>query len=113
MSATAKSRLFEADDARLLDVQTSAPGAHGSLPLTDQMLRELPSGDLFGLSQNAAMGWKPAEMVGPQFLLLSTQGGLRADDGTPLALGYHTGHWEVGLLVKQAAAVIKQAGGVP
>ena len=59
--------------------------AGGVLPLTDEMLRELPSGDLFGLSQNAGMGWSPAEMTGPQFLLLSTQGGLRSDDGTPVA----------------------------
>ncbi len=62
------------------------------------MLRDWSSGDLFGLSQNAGMGWKPEEMVGPQYLILSTQGGVRAPDGTPIALGYHTGHWEVGLL---------------
>ena len=67
------------------------------------MLRDWPSGDLFGLTQNAGMGWKPAELLGPQFLILSTQGGIRADDGTPIALGYHTGHWEVGLLVQAAA----------
>jgi putative YjhG/YagF family dehydratase len=77
------------------------------------MLRDWPSGDLFGLSQNAGMGWSPAEMTGPQFLLLSTQGGIRADDGRPIALGYHTGHWEVGLLVAEAARVLKQAGAVP
>ncbi len=52
-------------------------------------------------------------MPGPQFLLLSTQGGVRADDGTPVALGYHTGHWEVGLLVREAARVLKAAGAVP
>src|SRR5438094_10389042 len=105
--------LVEITDAEILRVQTNAPGPAGSLPLTDQMLREWPSGDLFGLSQNAGMGWKPEEMVGPQFLLLSTQGGIRADDGTPIALGYHTGHWEVGLLVQEAARVLKSAGAVP
>jgi putative YjhG/YagF family dehydratase len=94
-------------------VQTKAAGPAGSLPLSAEMLREWPSGDLFGLSQNAGMGWPPAEMLGPQFVLLSTQGGIRAADGTPIALGYHTGHWEVGLLVEAAARVIKQAGGVP
>ncbi|HWC90535.1 MAG TPA: dihydroxy-acid dehydratase, partial [Pirellulales bacterium] len=94
-------------------VQTKAAGPVGSLPLSAEMLREWPSGDLFGLSQNAGMGWPPAEMLGPQFVLLSTQGGIRAADGTPVALGYHTGHWEVGLLVEAAARVIKQAGGVP
>ena len=74
------------------------------------MLRDWPSGDLFGLTQNAGMGWTPSEMLGPQFLLLSTQGGIRADDGTPIALGYHTGHWEVGLLVQAAARMLKRAG---
>jgi xylonate dehydratase len=104
---------LDAADARLYDVQTNAPGPQGSLPLTAEMLRDWPSGDLFGLSQNAGMGWEPRAMVGPQFLLLSTQGGVRADDGTPIALGYHTGHWEVGLLVQAAARVLKQAGAVP
>lgn len=94
-------------------VATKAAGPAGALPLSDEMLRTLPSGDLFGLSQNAGMGWKPAEMLGPQYLIVSTQGGLRAEDGRPIALGFHTGHWEVGLLVRAAAEEIKRAGGVP
>lgn len=105
--------VFDGSISALFDVRSKAPGAGGSLPLDDQMLRSWSSGDLFGLSQNAGMGWKPEEMVGPQYLLLSTQGGLRADDGTPIALGYHTGHWEVGLLVAAAARELKSAGAVP
>ena len=105
--------ILDSDDERLYDVTTHAAGPQGSLPLTDEMLRQWPSGDLFGLSQNAGMGWDPRALAGPQFLLLSTQGGIRADDGTPIALGYHTGHWEVGLLVQEAARVLKQAGAVP
>ncbi len=77
------------------------------------MLRDWPSGDIFGLTQNAGMGWPVTEMLGPQFVLLSTQGGIRDVDGTPIALGYHTGHWEVGLLVQVAARELKAAGGVP
>ena len=76
-----------AGDPALYQVTTAAAGPAGALPLTDEMLRNLPSGDLFGLSQNAGMGWPPAEMVGPEFLILSTQGGVRAADGTPIALG--------------------------
>ena len=105
--------ILEPGDSRIYDVITSAAGPAGSLPLDDDMLRNWPSGDLFGLSQNAGMGWDPAAMTGPQFLLLSTQGGIRADDGTPVALGYHTGHWEVGLLVAEAARTLKAAGAVP
>jgi len=105
--------LFDTDDPALYRVQTRAAGPQGSLPLDAEMLRDWPSGDLFGLSQNAGMGWPPREMLGPQILILSTQGGVRADDGTPIALGYHTGHWEVGLLLQEAARALKRAGAVP
>jgi putative YjhG/YagF family dehydratase len=46
-------------------------------------------------------------------LILSTHGGLRAEDGTPIALGFHTGHWEVGLLVAEAARALKDLDAVP
>jgi xylonate dehydratase len=59
------------------------------------------------------MGWEPAELLRKQFLILSTQGGIRAPDGTPIALGYHTGHWEVGLLMQAAAEEIRERGGLP
>jgi putative YjhG/YagF family dehydratase len=89
--------------AELFEVKSAAPGPRGSLPLTAEMLRESPSGDIFGLTQNAGMGWDPRELGRPQYLMLSTQGGVRAADGRPVALGYHTGHWEVGLLMQAAA----------
>lgn len=102
-----------ADDPAVYRMRTHAAGPAGSLPLTDSMLREWSSGDLFGLTQNAGMGWNPAEIGRKQFLILSTQGGLRAPDGKPIALGYHTGHWEVGLLVEAAANEIKRLKGLP
>ena len=104
---------FDSDDPTLLDVATRAPGPAGSLPLTEEMLRERPSGDLFGWTQNAGMGWEPAALGGREFLMLSTHGGIRAPDGTPIALGYHTGHWEVGLLMEAAAREFKCAGAIP
>lgn len=97
----------------LLDVQSSAKGPAGALPLTAELLRNAPSGDLFGLSQDVGMGWNPAELGRKEFLILSTSGGLRAEDGSPIALGYHTGHWEVGLLVKAAAEELKRLGCIP
>jgi xylonate dehydratase len=112
-SSFALAHLFGDPQTGLFDVQTNAAGPAGALPLTPEMLIEWPSGDLFGLSQNAGMGWPPQEMLGPQFLVLSTAGGVRAEDGKPIALGYHTGHWEVGLLVQAAARTIKAGGGVP
>ncbi|RAP78558.1 YjhG/YagF family D-xylonate dehydratase [Paenibacillus montanisoli] len=95
------------------DIFTHAAGPEGKLPLTSDMLMNLPSGDLFGMSQNVGMGWKPDRLLGKQILILSTQGGVRGEDGTPIALGYHTGHWEVGLLVKDAALEVSALGGVP
>jgi putative YjhG/YagF family dehydratase len=95
------------------DVKTKADGPQGTLPLTDEMLRHWPSGDLFGLSQNAGMGWAPQAVARDPFLILSTQGGLRAPDGSPIALGYHTGHWEIGILVQEAAEEFKRLNAVP
>ncbi len=106
-------QILETSDAVLRQVITHAPGPEGKLPFDDQMLRDWPSGDLFGFAQNAGMGWSPREMLGPQTLILSTQGGVRAADGQPIALGFHTGHWEVGLLVQEAARALKASGAVP
>ena len=104
---------FDAGDAALYDIATHVKGPSGSLPLTEDMLRERPSGDLFGWTQNAGMGWEPSALSGREFLILSTHGGIRRPDGTPVALGYHTGHWEVGLLMEAAALEFKGAGAVP
>lgn len=104
--------LFPCHDA-LLAVQTKAPGPQGRLPLTDAMLRERPSGDLFGWSQNAGMGWRAEEMARPPYLILSTQGGLRGESGEPIALGYHTGHWEIALQVRAAAEELRRLGAMP
>ena len=104
---------FAASSADIFQVRSNAAGPAGKLALTEDQLRNAPSGDLFGLSQNAGMGWNPAEVGRDPFLILSTLGGLRAPDGTPIALGYHTGHWEIGLLVKAAAEEIRRLKAVP
>src|SRR5688572_647910 len=101
------------EEPSVFDVTTNAAGPQGRLPLTPAMLRDAPSGDLFALSQNAGMGWDPSQLMRPQYLLLSTQGGIRAPDGRPIALGYHTGHWEVGLLMQAAAEELRAGGAIP
>jgi putative YjhG/YagF family dehydratase len=106
-------QLLEPTISGVYDVRTKAAGPQGSLPLTEEMLRDRPSGDLFGLTQNVGMGWDPSEAGRKPYLILSTQGGLRAPDGKPIALGYHTGHWEIGLLSEAAAREIRRLGGVP
>lgn len=97
----------------MYDVRTQAAGPSGRLPLTEAMLRDRPSGDVFGWSQDAGMGWDPAELGRKAILLLSTQGGMRGEDGRPVALGYHTGHWEIGLQVRAAAEAVRAGGGIP
>lgn len=104
---------METTEQSIYDIRTRAHGPAGKLPLTEQMLLNKPSGDLFGWTQDAGMGWDPAELGRAEYLILSTMGGVRAPDGRPIALGFHTGHWEVGLLVEEAARQIKQGGGIP
>lgn len=104
---------FDFDDPDTCEIHSRAEGPAGALPLTADMLANQPSGNLFGWTQNAAMGWKAAELGGKEFLMLSTHGGIRDKDGTPIALGYHTGHWEIGLLQEAAARVFKDAGSIP
>ena len=59
------------------------------------------------------MGWDPSRLLDPEFLILSTHGGLRAENGEAIALGFHTGHWEVGLLVAEAARELKALRAIP
>ena len=105
--------VLESDPDLFAEVRTHAKGPEGMLPITPEMLLTEPSGNLFGLSQDAGMGWEPARLLDPEFLILSTHGGLRAADGTPIALGFHTGHWEVGLLVAEAAREFRRLRALP
>ena len=97
----------------IFDLQTRGDGPSGKLPITEDMLRNEPSGNLFGLTQSAGMGWNPEDLSNDAYLILNTHGGVRADDGQPIALGYHTGHWEIGLQVQAAAETLKERGCVP
>jgi putative YjhG/YagF family dehydratase len=107
------SQVLESDPSLFRETRTHVPGPVGALPITAEMLLAQPSGNLFGLSQNAGMGWEPARLLDSEFLILSTHGGMRAEDGTPIALGFHTGHWEVGLLVAEAARELRRKNAIP
>lgn len=97
----------------IFDVHTHASGPIGRLPLQPDFLANSPSGHLFGWTQDAAMGWNPSDLGQDEYLILSTQGGIRAETGAPIALGYHTGHYEVGLLAEAAANEFKQHHAIP
>lgn len=111
--SSALDSLLDSDNAQIYEILTNAPGPDGKLPLTPDMLLNSPSGDIFGLSQNAGMGWNPTQLGRKQYLILSTQGGIRGEDGKPIALGYHTGHWEVGLLMRAAAERLDELERLP
>ena len=113
MSAVRVEDVLESGGVAYGEVRTHAAGPQGALPITPEMLVSQPSGNLFGLTQDAGMGWEPARLLDPEFLILSTHGGLRAQDGTPIALGFHTGHWEVGLLVAEAARELRGRRAIP
>ncbi|MBE7551945.1 MAG: YjhG/YagF family D-xylonate dehydratase [Anaerolineales bacterium] len=113
ISAQQSSLSIDSADPTLYEIQTRTEGPGGRLPLDPDFLLHAPSGDLFGLTQNVGMGWEPQLLRRKEFLILSTQGGVRAPDGRPVALGYHTGHWEVGLLVQAAAEEFKRLGAIP
>lgn len=106
-------RALDRGDPAIFDITSAAPGPVGQLPLTPADLLRRPSGDLFGWSLDVGMGWAPDAVRQPQMLLLSTLGGMREPDGRPLALGYHTGHWEVGLLMREAALTCRATGWTP
>jgi putative YjhG/YagF family dehydratase len=105
--------ILDSGDPSIYTLQTASPGPEGALPLTAELLAHAPSGDLFGWTQNVGMGLDPRELGRPEYLILSTHGGLRGDDGKPIALGYHSGHYEVGLLVRAAAEELRRLGALP
>jgi putative YjhG/YagF family dehydratase len=103
-----------ADDApETWAIRTHSDGPSGRLPFTAEFLINEPSGNHFGMSQNAGMGWNPSELLRKQFLILSTAGGLREPDGTPIALGLHTGHFELSSQVQAAARELRELNGLP
>lgn len=97
----------------LREVRLEGEGPSGQLPITEDNLLRKPSGHLFGLTQNAGMGWRADAVLRDPYLILSTLGGVRKPSGEPVALGYHTGHWELGLLVEEAARTFSSSGKLP
>jgi xylonate dehydratase len=102
--------LFDSGDTSLYSFDTVTAGPEGALPLDADRLGSMASGELFGWTQNVAMGLHPSRLIDDEFLILSTLGGMRGADGEPVALGYHTGHWELGLLVDAAARALSDLG---
>lgn len=105
--------MFEPARSDLYEVRSQADGPTGSLPLTDDLLRHAPSGTVFGMTQNVGMGADPARSGDPGVLLLSTQGGMRRPDGSAQAMGFHTGHYELGTIAATVADDLTGRGFLP
>ena len=52
--ATPTTRILD-DDPTTWEITTAGAGPQGRLPLTAEMLLDAPSGDVFGLTQNAGI----------------------------------------------------------
>jgi len=66
--------VLDSGDPSIYDIRSKTSGPEGALPLTEEMLLTRPSGDLFGWTMNAGMGWDPAKLGGKEVLILSTHG---------------------------------------
>ena len=73
--------ILDSASADIFTIRTTASGPTGALPFTGSFLQDSPSGDVFGWTQDAGMGWDPSELGSPEFLMLSTSGGIRNPDG--------------------------------
>ena len=103
---------FDSGDPSLYSFDAITDGPPGRLPLDADRLASMSSGELFGWTQNVAMGLDPKRLSSSEFLILSTMGGMRGPDGEAVALGYHTGHWELGLLGEAAARALTERGAI-
>lgn len=106
-------QIFESDNPRIYHIRTSFEPDRGKLPLSAETFRDAAGGTLFGAIQNAGMGMPPTDVHKKHFLILSTLGGMRTTTGRPVALGYHTGHFELDALVRAAADTLRHLDVLP
>jgi putative YjhG/YagF family dehydratase len=105
--------ILKPEQEHVYHIRTRAAGAGGRLPMTAEFLRNSPCGSVFGWIENVGQGWNPSDFGKKQFLILGMNGGIRANDGTPMALTYSTGQFEPALLAEEAALEIQRLGGIP
>lgn len=94
-------KLYAKQDPQIFSAKTNADGPKGSLPLTADFLRTAPSGNIFGMTVNAGMGWEPSALANGDIMIIGTQGGIRRDDGVTTAVGLHNGHFELGIMMAE------------
>ena len=72
----------------------------------------IPSGNLFGMTQNAGMGWDANKLTGKEVLIIGTRRHPRRGR-TPGRAGLPHRHWEIGMQMQAAAKEITRNGGIP
>ncbi|MDY5156437.1 MULTISPECIES: YjhG/YagF family D-xylonate dehydratase [Actinotignum] len=105
--------IYEEQPPEFYETRTHAEGPSGKLPLTEDFLRNAPSGYIFSMTQGRGMGWEADDLANDDIMMISTLGGLRDADGNPTALGLHTGHFELGMLLDEAAKEFKRLDHIP
>lgn len=105
--------IYEEQPPEFYETRTHAEGPSGKLPLTEDFLRNAPSGYIFSMTQGRGMGWEADDLANDDLMMISTLGGLRDADGNPTALGLHTGHFELGMLLDEAAKEFKRLDHIP
>ena len=85
--------ILDSQKPEIFRVETKTSGPKGKIPINPELLLNSPSGNLFAFSQNAGMGWKPSELRRKEFLILSTQGGIRDSKGKPTRLLLSLNAW--------------------
>ena len=84
----------------IVDVQTHASVPTGHLPLQPDFLTDAPSGHVFGWTRDAAIGWLPYDSTKTSISSSVSKMASVQKMAPPIALGYHTGHFEFGLLAQ-------------
>lgn len=105
--------IYEEQPPEFYETRTHAEGPSGKLPLTEDFLRNAPSGYIFSMTQGRGMGWEADDLANDDIMMISALGGLRDADGNPTALGLHTGHFELGMLLDEAAKEFKRLDHIP
>lgn len=105
-----------ATSANIYDIKTVGPPPEGELQVTAEMMQTdyARSGDFYSLSMMAGQGWPVRDLHLARFLVLSSFGGLPSEgNGPPTALGYHSGHDHLHLLVGATSKTITANKGIP
>src|SRR5690606_35315682 len=98
------------DGAAIAASRTSGEAPPGRLPLAARNLREPPSGQLFALTLNAALGWRTPDVARGPYLIVSAAGCTSAVVAQPVALGLHPGHCALVQMVRTAARTFAGPG---